>query len=109
MQTFKPMGLLAATLLIVASIGCSRTTAYKDNVQKALRRAHYSNLFISEDVRRNTITLSGKLQSDDARQNAVATAKSAAGERTVANEISVEPLGVDSEARKYRDQPDRWD
>ncbi|HEX4424810.1 MAG TPA: BON domain-containing protein [Terriglobales bacterium] len=110
MRAFKPTVLpLAAVLLVLASIGCSRTIAYKDNVRKALTRANYTNLFISEDVRRNTITLSGKVESENARQRAVEAAKSAAGERIVANEISVDPLGIQSEARKYREQSDRWD
>ena len=95
-------------VLILVSIACSRTNsvAYKDNVQNALKQADYQGLSIAEDVDKNTITLSGKLHSEDAKQKAAEVAKAAAGERVVANEISVEPLGVESEAREMQSNLD---
>jgi hyperosmotically inducible protein len=109
MRTLKQAGLLlVAMVLMLASFGCSRTNpvAYKDTVQKALEQADYQGLSVAEDVDRNTITLSGKLHSEDAKQKAAEVAKAAAGERVVANEISVEPLGVESEARKMESNLD---
>lgn len=99
---------LAALLVLLGSIGCSRTNpvAYKDTVHRALEQADYQGLSVAEDVNKNTITLSGKLHSEDAKQKAAEVAKSAAGERVVANEISVEPLGVESEARKVESNLD---
>jgi hyperosmotically inducible periplasmic protein len=109
MRTLKQAGfLLAAIVLMLASIGCSRTNAvaYKDTVQKALEQADYQGLSVAEDVDKNTITLTGKLHSEDAKQKAADVAKSTAGGRVVANEISVEPLGVESEAKKMESNLD---
>jgi hyperosmotically inducible periplasmic protein len=109
MRSLRQAGLpLATVVLLLASVGCSRssTVAYQDNVQKALEQADYQGLSVAEDVDKNTITLTGKLHSADAKQKAANVAKSAAGERIVANEISVEPLGVESEAKKMESSLD---
>jgi hyperosmotically inducible protein len=109
MPSLKQAGLpIAAIVLILASIACSRsnTVAYKDSVQKALEQADYQGLSVAENLDQNTITLTGKLHSEDAKQKAAEVAKSAAGERVVANEISVEPLGVESEAKKMESNLD---
>jgi hyperosmotically inducible periplasmic protein len=109
MRSLKQAGLpLAAVVLLLVSIGCTRTNtvSYKDPVQKALEQADYQGLSVAEDVDKNTITLTGKLHSEDAKQKAADVAKSAAGERVVANEISVEPLGVESEAQKMESSLD---
>jgi hyperosmotically inducible protein len=109
MRLLKQAGFpLTAIVLMLATIGCSRSNpaAYKDTVQKALEQADYQGLSVAEDVDKNTITLTGKLHSEDAKQKAADVAKSAAGERVVANEISVEPLGVESEAKKMESNLD---
>ena len=61
---------------------------------------------MSEDKDKNTITLSGKLHSDDAKQQAAQVAQTAAGSRVVANEISVEPVGRESDARQINSNLD---
>lgn len=109
MRSRKLAGLpLAAAVLMLAAIGCSRPhqATYKDHVQRALEQADYKGLSVAEDVDNNTITLAGKLHSEDAKQKAAEVAKAAAGERVVANEISVEPLGVEAEARKMESSLD---
>jgi hyperosmotically inducible protein len=109
MRLLKKSGLpVAAVVLMLASIGCSRTNSvnYKDSVEKALEQADYKGLSVAEEVDKNTITLSGKLHSEDAKQKAAEVAKSVAGDRVVANEISVEPLGVESEAKSIESNLD---
>src|SRR5205823_170904 len=73
--------------------------SYKDAVSKALEQADLKDVNVSEDRDKNTITLGGKVHSQDAKDRAAQVAKGAAGGRIVANEISVEPVDKGSEAR----------
>lgn len=90
--------LLASALLMTA---CSQRdqVSYKDNVKKALEQAELTDVTVSEDQDKNTITLGGTLHSDDAKTKATDVAKAAANTRIIANEISVQPVGAESEAR----------
>ena len=89
---------LAALLFNVA---CSHrdSISYKDDVQKALEQAELKDVTVSEDKDKNTITLGGTLHSDDAKAKAAEVAKSVANTRIIANEISVQPVGSESEAK----------
>jgi osmotically-inducible protein OsmY len=96
--------ILIPMLLAGLGLGCSsqRSTndiSYKDNVQKALEQADLKDVTVSEDRDKNTITLGGTVHSDDAKRNAGDVAKGAAGERVIANEVSVQPVGAESEAK----------
>ena len=90
-----------ALVVLFFGVGCSNENniSYKDGVQKALEQADLKDVTVSEDKDKNTITLGGKLHSDDAKAKAAEVAKSAAGTRIIANEISVQPVGSESEAR----------
>lgn len=70
-----------------------------DAVKKALQQADLKDVNVSDDAGKNTITLSGTLHSEDAKKRAGDVAKSAAPSRQIANEISVEPVGVESQTR----------
>ena len=91
---------LMTAILLTLSLACTKQsdTSYKEGVQKALEQADLKGVSVSEDKDKNTITLSGKLHSDDAKQQAAQVAQTAAGSRVVANEISVEPVGRESDA-----------
>ena len=106
----KRLGLLFAMMaLMIAGVACSsRTNAanYKDSVRNALDQAELKSVTVDEDADKNTITLGGKLHSEDAKQQAGQVAQSAAGNRIIANEISVEPVGAESEARKIESNVD---
>ncbi len=91
--------LLAGFGVACSSRHSANDFSYKDSVQKALEQADIKDVTVSEDRDKNTITLGGTLHSDDAKRNAGDVAKASAGERVVANEISVEPLGAESEAK----------
>ncbi len=97
-----------ALLLTLATVACSRTSnvSYEDAVQTALQQADLKDISVSEDKDKNTITLGGKLHSEDAKNQAAQVAQSAAPGRTVANEISVEPVGIESEAKKIESNVD---
>ena len=94
---------LVATITLVLNIACSANHAndvsYKDQVKRALEQADLKDVTVDEDRDKNTITLGGTLHSNDAKVKAGEVARSAAPNRTVANEISVQPVGVESEAK----------
>ncbi len=91
-------GLAFGALLL--GIACTQDHAtFKDSVQKALEQADLKGVSVSEDADKNTITLGGTLHSDDAKAKAGEVAKSAASARVIANEISVQPVGSESDAR----------
>jgi hypothetical protein len=90
--------LLASVLLLLA---CSHreNVSYKDDVKKALEQADLKDVTVSEDQDKNTITLGGTLHSTDAKAKAGDVAKTAANTRIIANEISIQPVGSESEAK----------
>lgn len=86
--------------LLLSGLACtSHDVSYKDGVQKALEQADLKDVSVSEDKDRNTITLGGTLHSDMAKARAGEVAKSAAGNRIIANEISVQPVGMEAQAK----------
>jgi osmotically-inducible protein OsmY len=91
--------LVFACLLL--SSACSRqdTVSYKVDVKKALEQAELKDVSVSEDKDKNTITLGGTVHSDEAKAKAADVAKAAASPRVIANEISVQPVGAESEAK----------
>jgi hyperosmotically inducible periplasmic protein len=94
--------------LMLATGACTRQgqTSYKDSVKTALEQADLKDVTVSEDENKNTLTLGGKLHSEDAKQKAAEVAKANAGSRIVVNEISVQPVGQESEARSINSNLD---
>ena len=100
----KIKGLITTAILaaILAGAGCTQTNTKKseaDTVKQALEQADLKDVRVSDDTDKNTVTLSGTLHSDEAKNRAGEIAKSAAPERTIANEISVQPVGDESRAK----------
>jgi len=98
----KIMTVAVAITLFLAASACSkqRDRTYKDSVKTALEQADLKDVTVNEDTDKNTITLEGTLHSEDAKQNAADVAKANAGSRIVVNEVSVQPVGQESEAKK---------
>jgi len=103
---FSFLGLMLLGTLTLG-IGCSKTDgSYKDSVKRALAQADLKNVNVGEDSAKNTITLSGTLHTDDAKSRAGSIAQANAGPRVVANEIGVEPVGNEGQARKMESNLD---
>jgi osmotically-inducible protein OsmY len=89
--------------ILLVSAACSNRTAdsntYKDSVKHALEQAELTDVSVAEDRDKNTVTLGGTVHSDDAKQTAARVAKGAAGDRIIVNEVSVRPVGAESDAR----------
>ena len=96
----KTLGLIAVACLMVG-IACAKHTSvsYEDGVKNALKQSELTDVNVSEDAAKNTITLSGKVHSEDAKLEAARVAQTAGGDRLIVNEISVQPIGVESEAK----------
>jgi hyperosmotically inducible protein len=100
---------LLTLLVLLSTLACSQrrnNTSYADSVKKALDQAELKDVSVSEDHDQNTIMLTGKLHSEDAKQQAGQIAQAAAGNRVVVNQISVEPVGNESAARKIESNLD---
>jgi osmotically-inducible protein OsmY len=98
MKRITTLFLLASALLMMA---CSHrdNVSYKDDVKKALEQAELKDVTVSEDQDKNTITLRGTVHSDEAKAKAADVAKATANTRIIADEISVQPVGSESEAK----------
>lgn len=99
---------MVVTAVLIVSIACSKSSdvSYKESVQRALDQADLKGISVAEDKDKNTITLSGKLHSEDTKQQAAQVAQAAAGTRIVANEISVQPVGLESQAKEINNNLD---
>ena len=103
MRSAKLSWILA--LLLVLGVGCSRkqnsaNEGYKDNVKKALEQGDLKDVTVDEDRDKNLVTLGGTVHSEDAKTRAAEVAKSAAPNRVIANEISIQPVGMESQAKE---------
>lgn len=77
-----------------------------DAVKNALKQADLKDVTVSDDADKNTVTLGGTVHSEEARARAAEVAKSAAGNRQIANEISVQPVSNESQARSIASNRD---
>ena len=92
-----------AVLAISFALGCSRSghnLALKDTVKNSLQQADLQSVTVDEDRDKNLITLGGSVHSPEAKARALEVAKAAAPSRVIANQISIEPVGQESAARK---------
>jgi hyperosmotically inducible periplasmic protein len=105
----KRVQILGAMLALTLAFGAAcnnANTNYKQNVKTALEQADLKDVTVSEDANKNTITLGGKVHSEDAKAKAATVAQANAGSRIIANEISVEPVGNEGEAKKMESNLD---
>lgn len=100
------MTVLAALFLVSAACNESTRKSQADAVKQALEQADLKGVTVSDDADKNTVTLGGTLHSEAAKNRAGEVAKSAAPERTIANEISVQPVGDESQAKSVQSNLD---
>ena len=94
-----PAALVAMLLSVACNNKAADNTSYRDSVKHSLEQAELTDVSVAEDRDKNTVTLGGSVHSDDAKSKAGQVAQSAAGTRVVVNEISVQPVGVESDAK----------
>lgn len=101
---------IALALTLTSGFGCTTKAAdpvaYSDNVKKSLEQSELTDVSVNEDREKNTITLGGSVHSEDSKNKAAEVAKSVAGARIIVNEVSVQPVGVESEAKSIASNED---
>jgi len=94
----------ATALLLALCIGCSSNKAstpdVKDRVSKALDSAGLKDITVTSDKDKQLVTLKGDVKTQEEKERAEDTAKTAAAGWVVANEVGVRPEGVEGAARK---------
>ena len=83
--------------------GCDRDNAadadVADNIETSLDQANLDDVDVSEDRDKGVVTLTGSVRSEADKERAEAIAKSAAPRDVIANQIRVEPAGMEGDAR----------
>ena len=81
--------------------GCSNNKSpdVTDNIRKSLEQPRFKDVSVSEDRDKGVVTLSGTVPTDTDKQQAESIAKSAAPNIVIADQISVQPPGNESEAK----------
>jgi osmotically-inducible protein OsmY len=106
----KLFALILALGLLAGLSACSKqranTPSVKENVERSLDQAGLKDVKVNEDRDKGVVTLQGKVQSAEQKDQAEQVAKQAAGTMVVANEISVEPAGMEGNARKIESNLD---
>lgn len=75
-------------------------------MKTTLAQTDLKDVSVDEDVNKNTITLHGTLHSEDAKEQAANVAQASAGPRIIVNEIGVEPVGSESQAKDVASNKD---
>jgi len=98
------LAVITALVLCLGIWGCSKNRAnnpsYKDAVSSALDRDGFKDVKVDEDRDKGVITLDGKVKSEEEKSKAEDDAKAAAPGMIVANQIAVQPEGMEGEAKK---------
>lgn len=114
----KTIGGLAVIPILLLGLACSsqrssnstprndNNASYKQPVEQALEQADLKGVDVSEDRDKNTITLSGKLHNEQDKAKAEQVAQGAAGDRNIVNQISVLPVGAESQAKSVQSNRD---
>jgi hyperosmotically inducible periplasmic protein len=100
------MTMLAALFLVAGACNQSTRRSEGDAVKQALEQADLKGVTVTDDADKNTVTLGGTLHSAEAKNRAGEVAKTAASDRTIANEISVQPVGDESQAKSEQSNLD---
>ena len=98
------LGLLAG--LSACSKQRANTPSVKENVERSLDQAGLKDVKVKEDRDKGVVTLQGTVQTAEQKSQAQDVAKQAAGGVIVANEISVEPQGMEGSAKKIESNLD---
>src|SRR6476661_8435925 len=100
------MTMLAALFLVAGACNQNTRRSEGDAVKQALEQADLKSVSVTDDADKDTVTLSGTLHSAEAKNRAGEVAKTAAPDRTIANEISVQPVGDESQAKSVQSNLD---
>jgi hyperosmotically inducible protein len=98
--------ILAALFAVTVACNQNGRKSQADAVKQALEQADLKGVTVADDADKGTVTLGGTLHSAEAKTRAGEVAKSVATDRTIANEISVQPVGDESQAKSEQSNLD---
>jgi osmotically-inducible protein OsmY len=111
MKTLKLCLSLLALLVVGTLVSCSGTATQSpdvsDSIRKSLDQAGLKDVTVSQDRAKGVVTLGGHVAADADKTQAESIAKSIATAQVVANQISVLPPGVESEAKAVNSDLDK--
>jgi hyperosmotically inducible periplasmic protein len=100
---------VVAAFALTLSVGCSQQRAnnpsVKDNVENSLKQAGFDKVNVDEDRDKGVVTLKGDVATMADKQRAEETARAAAGNNVIANELLV-TAGDEDRAEKVSDKGD---
>jgi hyperosmotically inducible protein len=100
---------ILAALALILSVGCSKQRAsnpsVKDNVENSLKQAGFDKVNVDEDRDKGVVTLKGDVPTQADKQRAEETARMAAGNNVIANELLV-TAGDENRAENVADKSD---
>lgn len=86
----------------LAIAGCNTNPAHPDDksqVTTALSNNNLGNISVSQDQQKGVMTLTGNVSSQDQKTQAESLAQQAAPGYTIADEIGVQPVGAEGQAK----------
>jgi len=102
---------LLALLAVASFVACSGTIAKSpevtSNIRKSLDEAGLKDVSVSQDRDKGVVTLDGKVDSEEIKNQAESIAKSIAPGQVVANQIVVLPLGGEKDAKTVNSDLDK--
>ncbi len=99
-------------LLFMFTIGCKNHSSDAGNapsrgqIKNQLSSARLRNVDVSVDSDKKLVTLTGKVESGEQKDHVAQIAQDAAAGWVIANEVSIEPQGAESGARKIESNID---
>jgi osmotically-inducible protein OsmY len=106
---FLSLGLACALFLGLAACTSNKANTAKldgDKVEDQLKQAGYNDVDVKVDNDKAVVTLDGKVRSADDKDKVEQIAKSAAPNFVVANQLSVQPEGAESQAKDVQSNMD---
>lgn len=92
---------LLIPIALVLAVGCASPTQSADveaDVRAALDRGGLEQVSVDQDREKGVVTLAGKVPTDAAKAQAASIAQAISPGQVVANQITVTPIGMESEA-----------
>ena len=111
MTSLKSVSIFLTVFVISVASGCGNNSTKAPDVtasiRQALDQAGLKDVSVSQDRDKNLITLTGKVANDNDKMQAESIARSIAGTQVVSNQVSVQPPGEESTAKKVESDLDK--
>lgn len=100
---WKKTLIVPSLALFALGIACTQkkiTNLDPDTVKNAEKQVGYNDVSVEVNKEKGVVTLNGKVPSEQDKDRAGQVAQAVAGQLVVANQISIEPAGVASQAKE---------